>query len=100
MNIQVGVLKKLSQNIILETYTLKEALEQLDHVLVKVLFIVKNGRLKAALTDGDVRRAILNGASLKTSVMKIANYAPIYVEQDDREYLQKIFEEKKLCNSF
>lgn len=96
MNIQVGVLKKLSQNIILETYTLKEALEQLDHVLVKVLFIVKNGRLKAALTDGDVRRAILNGASLKTSVMKIANYAPIYVEQDDREYLQKIFEEKKI----
>lgn len=96
MNIQIGVLKKISENIILETYTLKQTLEQLDKVRVKVLFIVEQEKLKAALTDGDVRRAILNGASLKTPVTDIANYTPIYVKTEGKENIRRIFEEKKI----
>ena len=72
MEIKVGELKKISENIIPEICTLRQALEKLDRVSVKVLFIVKNEILVAALTDGDVRRAILNGASLETSVVHIA----------------------------
>lgn len=90
----MNILERITENIILETYTLKQALEQLDKVDVKVLFVVKNEELKAALTDGDVRRAILSGASLKTSVTQVANYCPIFVENDARNTLKSLFEEK------
>lgn len=91
MEIKVGELKKISENIIPEICTLRQALEKLDRVSVKVLFIVKNEILVAALTDGDVRRAILNGASLETSVVHIANYRPVYTENDNRNYVSNIF---------
>lgn len=94
MEIRVGVLKEVSENIIPEVYTLKQALGKLDRVAIKVLFIVENKILKATLTDGDVRRAILNGASLETSVVDIANHCPIYVESDDKNYISGIFERK------
>ncbi len=96
MKIRLDILKEIEENIILEAYTLKQALEKLDKVSVKVLFIVKNKMLKATLTDGDVRRSILNGASLETSVADIANLCPIYVESDDRDNIRRIFEEKKI----
>ena len=96
MKIRLDILKEIEENIILETYTLKQALEKLDKVSVKVLFIVKNKMLKATLTDGDVRRSILNGASLETSVVDIANHCPIFVESDDRNYIRRTFEEKKI----
>lgn len=94
MEIRIGLLKETKENIILEAYTLKQALEKLDRVSVKVLFIVENNMLEAALTDGDVRRAILNGASLETPVADIANHCPIYVESEDKNYIRNIFEEK------
>ena len=96
MKIQIRLLQEISENIILETYTLKQALEQLDGADVKVLFIVENEMLKAALTDGDVRRAILSGASLETEVSQIANYHPIYVEYYDKNLLLNIFKKEKI----
>lgn len=87
-------LKKFEDNIILDDCNLKEALEKLDRVSIKILFIVKDEMLVATLTDGDVRRAILNGASLETFVNGIANYHPIFAENDDKNYISRILEEK------
>lgn len=76
----------VSVNIISEKATLKQALEQLDKVLVKVLMVVdSDAAFVAALTDGDVRRSILANASLETSVSMIANYNPAYIECDDEK---------------
>ena len=44
--------------------TVREAMEKIDITAMKIVFIVEEGKLCAALTDGDVRRAILAGASL------------------------------------
>lgn len=95
METELSTLIDISFNIISEKETLKHALEQLDKVLVKVLLVVNNREaFVAALTDGDVRRAILAGALLETSVSQIANYHPKYMEHDDenlaREYLREI----------
>lgn len=84
------------ENLILESYSLKQALERLDHVPVKVLFISENGKLKATLTDGDVRRAILNGASLDTLVSKIANYNPVYLYEDKETLALDKMKENKI----
>lgn len=94
MKIELNTLSNISLNEIAEEVTLRCALEQLDKVKVKVLLVVKKDEFVAALTDGDVRRAILGGASLETPVSSIANYSPLFLECDDqiqaKRYLERI----------
>ena len=95
METKLSVLSDASLNIIVERASLKDALERLDKVSVKVLLVIDlEERLVAALTDGDVRRAILAGASLTTPVSEVANYSPQYLEYDDQDlaqmYLEKV----------
>jgi dTDP-glucose pyrophosphorylase len=58
--------------------TVKEALHQLDLLAADaVLFLVdENNRLKASLTDGDIRRGLINGLDLDTSLSEFTQQAP------------------------
>ena len=72
-------------------------MEQLDKVTVKVLLVIDNEQvLVATITDGDVRRAILAGASLETMVSRIANYHPFFLDHDDEKTAWKIMHERKI----
>lgn len=93
---KLNALADFSDNIISGEATLKHALEQLDKVVVKVLFVVDRGSLTAALTDGDVRRAILSNASLEMAVSMVANYNPVYLEYDDEGQAGKMLDERKI----
>lgn len=94
MKIELNTLPDILLNEIAEEATLRCALEKLDKVRVKVLLVLKKSAFVAALTDGDVRRAILAGASLETPVSSIANYCPLFLENDDpiqaKKYLERI----------
>lgn len=68
-----------------ENNTILEAMAQMDQAARKILFIQKEGKLAATLTDGDIRRWILSGGSLKEKVKKAANYSPRYLTAD-RQY--------------
>ena len=70
--------------IIAEDSSIIQAMEQLDVVAKKILFILDDGRLKATLTDGDVRRWILSGGDLSESISKVANYRPFYLKKEDQ----------------
>lgn len=60
--------------------TLREAMKQLDKTAEKCLFVVEgNGALLGALTDGDVRRAILAGRSLDGTIHDVYNAKPVMV---------------------
>ena len=61
------------------------ALKQLDETAKKVLFVLHDGKLAAALSDGDIRRWILHGGDLHSFVSKAANYKPHYINQEQRE---------------
>lgn len=93
---EINSLKKFSFNIISEQYTLKQALERLDQVSVKVLFITKNNKLIASLTDGDVRRAIICGKSLESSAVQIANKNPVFIKNDDEISAKKLLADKQI----
>lgn len=75
-----------------ENSSVIEAMKQLDKEACKVLFIQENGVLKAALSDGDVRRWIVDGGSLEEQIKKIANYSPKYVYLDNKEKARDILE--------
>lgn len=93
----MNIIKDTSLNIISEDDSLKHALEQLDKITVKVLLVTDYKQaFVASITDGDVRRAILAGASLETMVSQIANYHPTYLEYDDEVIAFKVMHEKKI----
>lgn len=66
-----------------EGSTMIQAMEVLDKVARKVLFVERDGVLTAALTDGDIRRWILAKGNLDAKVKDIANYNPKFVLKKD-----------------
>ena len=76
-----------------ENNTILEAMQKLDYVASKVLFVVKEERLIAALTDGDIRRWILNQGDLKALVKEVANYNPKFLLEEDSSQARKYMKE-------
>lgn len=67
-----------------EQSTMLEAMALLDKVAKKVLFVEREGKLIAAITDGDIRRWILKKGNLEASVKDIANYEPKFIYEKDK----------------
>ena len=67
-----------------EEATMIEAMQQLDKVAKKVLFVVRKGCFVAAITDGDIRRWILKKGNLDAKVKDIANYSPKSLLEEDK----------------
>lgn len=64
--------------------SIRDAMKQLDLTAGKVLLVVNDdNKLLGALSDGDVRRAILSGSSINDSVDGIFNKKPIYMLQTE-----------------
>ena len=61
-----------------------DVLQKLDSTSRKVLFVVREGRLVATVSDGDVRRWILKRGSLEAPVSGFANYKPVVVSEENR----------------
>lgn len=76
-----------------EENTMIEAMHQLDTVAKKVLFVIRDKKFIAAITDGDIRRWILKKGNLDAKVKEIANYNPqfLYLEEkvSAKEYMKK-----------
>ncbi len=86
MNSGLYNLYDFKQNTIKQNVTLRAALEQLGLMSVKILFVLdEKERLVACLTDGDVRRAILAGASADSLVSDAACYHPLFIKKDDED---------------
>ena len=76
-----------------EENTILEAMQQLDQSAKKVLFVQDKGKLLAALTDGDVRRWILNKGGLDAGVKDVANYKPIYLYEEQAFMAGQVMDE-------
>lgn len=76
-----------------ETYTVLRAMERLDQVAKKILFVQGDGKLLASITDGDIRRFILSGGALQDSVKKIANYKLKYLHECEAHLAKQYMEQ-------
>jgi dTDP-glucose pyrophosphorylase len=75
--------------------SLRIAMECLNENSLQICFVVdEDQKLLGALTDGDIRRALLKGATLETSVMQVMNSNPKYLSNklNTAEVLEKIKE--------
>lgn len=60
-----------------KTQSLKEAMEALNHSKLHICFVVNDEqKLIGSLTDGDIRRAFLTGATLESAVERFMNQTP------------------------
>lgn len=74
----------MQTHLICNTVSLREALEQMENYHIKFLIIVDlNGIARGTLTDGDIRRALLRGASLNETVDQSMCQIFSWIEQHD-----------------
>lgn len=85
-----------SELFISDRETLRDALRKLNSSAKKNLFLVENDRLKAALSDGDIRRWLLNGGSLDAAACAAANYHPKFIFDTERGHANEKFSEYRI----
>lgn len=74
---------KLQSLLISPDTTLKQAMQKLNETAEKILFVVdENNRLLGTITDGDIRRGIINGKQLTIPVVEIMTRKFISVISD------------------
>ncbi|MBU2025906.1 NTP transferase domain-containing protein [Patescibacteria group bacterium] len=75
--------KELKKFLIRENTAIKQAMRRLDQTGEKILFIIdKSDKLIGSLSDGNIRRWILSGGTIKTTINKIFNKKPITVTRN------------------
>lgn len=76
----------------------REALKVIDRGALQIALVVdENNYLLGTITDGDIRRGILNGLDLDSSIKNIINPNPTFVRfSDNKEYILKVGIEKRL----
>lgn len=89
---------EVSDVIIDENNSMIEAMERLDVTSKKVLFVQNEGKLAAAITDGDIRRWILKKGNLDARVKDIANFNPLYLKESQK-YEAKEFMKKNYIDA-
>src|SRR5688572_15247144 len=77
---------KEHNNIIEYTATIKQALEQLNNLQTKdslTLFVVSSTKLVGTLTDGDIRRGLLQGKTIDDSVESVMQKKFKYLQRNN-----------------
>ena len=87
-----GELKKVT---ITPEATVRMALQRLCENGQQILFVIEDGVLRGSLTDGDVRRFLLNGGTLDASVSEAANFKPHFGFTTERRNAESVLAQSK-----
>ena len=95
MNYQSSQIIRLSLK---STNTIHDAIKILDKEKEKIVLIIKsNLTLLGTVTDGDIRRALINGYNLKTKIIHAMNDNPITVDhKTSKRNMFKIMKENMI----
>ena len=78
-----------------------ESMKIINNGELKIALVVENKKLLGTVTDGDIRRGIINGIDLKDSVKKIMNKQFIYLRtnqnKQDANLIMKKFYTASSC---
>jgi dTDP-glucose pyrophosphorylase len=81
---------ELNKLIIDEEVSIREAIKRLDIGAKKILLILQGTKLKAVLTDGDIRRWILKNGNLEVPVKLIMNTSPVHLQIEDADKAKEL----------
>lgn len=83
----------LSDYIVSENETILNVLKKIDKSGKGIVFICDDNKLLASVTDGDIRRYIIENANIDDTIKKIGNYNPHYIFEKDNVNYKKYMEE-------
>jgi len=73
---------KLTDILVNEKKTIKEAIKIIDQCALGIAFIIDDdNKFVGVVTDGDIRRALIKGTSLECTIQQIMNKSPISVKK-------------------
>ncbi len=91
--------QQAKQALITEEKTIREAIEQLNENRLQILLVVNSDRvLLGTVTDGDIRRSILNNISLDKPIIRIMNKNPKYTYGGETQKARELMLKYKLKN--
>lgn len=62
--------------------TIREAIQNLDEVAIKIVLVVdENGRLEGTVSDGDIRRGLLHGLTMESTIAEIVHKEALVVPE-------------------
>lgn len=62
--------------------SVRDAMKAIDNLTPKIVFIIKDNKLLASLTDGDIRRYLLKGGQLTDCVIEAGNKSPLSAKSE------------------
>lgn len=88
------------KTLILENSTIKKALEIINTEALRVAIVIdENNRLKGMISDGDIRRGLLNDLTLQDPVSQVMNSSPITAKLGtSKEALIELMERKQILS--
>lgn len=94
--------ENIEKMLVKESSPIKEVMRIIDHAALGIAFIIDEAnKFVGLVTDGDIRRAILNGISLEKPVKDIMNAEPIVVYDSwSEEKLKGFLSTKKVKERF
>jgi dTDP-glucose pyrophosphorylase len=85
--------------LIAEDRSIREAIEQLNENGLQILLVVDSQRvLMGTVTDGDIRRSILNSITLDKPITRIMNKNPKFIYEGETEKARSLMVKYKLKN--
>lgn len=87
---------QLEDILINEGSNIRDAIEQLERVRCRVVYVVDKGKLVASISDGDVRRFILKSGDTSQPLCEIANYNPKFFVHESKENINILFSQGDL----
>lgn len=80
---------KMQDMLLTEDATVKQAVEVLEGLRCKTVYVVKGKKILASVSDGDIRRYCLREGNIQDNISEVANYSPrVY-----NEYAKKTWTE-------
>lgn len=86
----------LEDILIEEGSSIRDAVERLEKVRCKVIYVTCKGKLAASISDGDVRRYALHEGDVNLPVKYIANYNPRFLVRYEKKKIDDIFKAGEL----
>jgi dTDP-glucose pyrophosphorylase len=89
---------KISNHTIKFDAKVKAALEKLENLpndSSKTLFVIKGKKVIGTITDGDIRRGLIDGLGLMTSISTFMNKDYLFLQEEDPDTIIKIKQYRK-----
>ena len=90
----VQIIKNFEKNVVNEDENFLSALQKLEECFHKILIVMKNEKLVGLISNGDLRRGLLESGSLTDPIQNIINYdfdflEETYSEDTVQKYISK-----------